>query len=374
MTRPAGLVGLNIERNEETVPLPEGSLRALEALSSQALDPVFWRPERLGTPSAWWQHVPFAHWVVGATSPRTLVELGTYNGVSYSAFCHAVERNGLDTRCYAVDHWRGDPHAGEYGDDVLADLRQFHDNRYGAFSTLLRCAFDEALDSFPDASIDLLHIDGFHSYDAVSHDFESWRPKLSDRAVVLFHDTNELGADFGVWRLWSELRQRHPSFEFLHGHGLGVLAVGIHVPPAIAGLCAITEASEVAAIRLRLARLGERWEGDARDRIRVHEAAQARAEAAQARVETAAAQEQLRAIYQSTSWRLLEPAHRLGGRHPRLARLVRRGLKLVWWSVTLQLVGKLRERRVSARLRTQHHLPSPDPTSSAIQQHPTQRL
>ena len=80
-------------------------------------------------PSAWWQHVPFAHWVVCATAPRVLVELGTYTGVSYAAFCQAVAREGLATRCHAVDTWRGDPHAGAYGDEVLDELRSFHDER-----------------------------------------------------------------------------------------------------------------------------------------------------------------------------------------------------------------------------------------------------
>jgi glycosyltransferase involved in cell wall biosynthesis len=267
---------------------PSGdSLCALEALASPALDPFFWPAERLGVPSAWWPHVPFAHWVVGAINPRSLVELGTGNGVSYSAFCQAVERNRLATRCYAVSQWRDDPRSGESGDAVLADLQQFHDERYGAFSTLLRCSVDEALDSFPEASIDLLHIGGSQGPDAVSHDFASWRPKLSDRAVVLLHHTNEHGGS----RLWGELRQRYPSFEFPHGRGLGVLAVGERVPPPIAHLCAITDASEVGSIRLRVARLGERWERDVRDRMRSREVAEARAETTQARAAAAAAAE-----------------------------------------------------------------------------------
>ena len=127
--------------------------------------------------SAWAGHVPFAHWIVRATAPRVLVELGTHWGVSYSAFCEAVVRDGLDTRCFAVDTWQGDEQAEFYGEEVYADLRQFHDARYGAFSRLLRCTFDEALPHLPDSSIDLLHIDGLHTYDAVRHDYESWLPE-----------------------------------------------------------------------------------------------------------------------------------------------------------------------------------------------------
>jgi hypothetical protein len=174
---------------------------ALRLLGHRSLDPLFWPAERLGAPSAWWQHVPFAHWIVPATAPRILVELGTHAGVSYAAFCQAVMRERLEIRCHAVDTWRGDPQTGEYGEEVYDEFRRFHDERYGIFSTLLRCTFDEALDHIADGSVDLLHIDGLHTYEAVRHDFEMWTPKLSSCAVVLLHDTNERRGDFGVWRL-----------------------------------------------------------------------------------------------------------------------------------------------------------------------------
>jgi glycosyltransferase involved in cell wall biosynthesis/GT2 family glycosyltransferase/SAM-dependent methyltransferase len=187
--------------------------------------------------------------------------------VSYSAFCTAVVANSLGTRCYAVDTWRGDSQAGEYGEEVFAEFRHFHDERYSTFSTLLRSTFDEAIEKFVDGSIDLLHIDGLHTYEAVHHDFNSWLPKLSNRAVVLFHDINEHSGDFGVWRLWAELRARYPHFELVHGHGLGLLAVGENIPSSVASLCAISDPSVAEGLRSLFARLGERWWYDTRERM-----------------------------------------------------------------------------------------------------------
>ncbi len=230
-------------------------------MADPALAPLFLRPALVGVESAWYGHVPFAHWIVAACRPRLIVELGTHYGVSYAAFCEAVAQYGIDARCYAVDTWHGDAHAGHYDDEVYDALRRFHDARYAGFSELLRCTFNQALPHFADNSIDLLHIDGFHTYDAVRGDFEAWRPKLSDRAVVLFHDTNERRGDFGVWRLWQELQATHPGFEFLHSHGLGVLAVGPKAPDAVLALCRLDAAhlTDIPTIRERFAVLGARW-------------------------------------------------------------------------------------------------------------------
>lgn len=37
--------------------------------------------------------------------------------------------------------------------------------------------------------IDILHIDGFHSYEAVKADYENWISFCEDDSVILFHDT-----------------------------------------------------------------------------------------------------------------------------------------------------------------------------------------
>jgi hypothetical protein len=132
---------------------------------------------------------------------------------------------------------------GELAEDMYKELAAYHDPQYGAFSTLLRSDFDSAAARFEDGSIDLLHIDGCHTYEAVKHDYQTWKPKLSRRAVVLFHDTDVRKGDFGVWKFWAEVSRSGPSFEFKHGHGLGVLGAGAQVPEEFARFIALANST-----------------------------------------------------------------------------------------------------------------------------------
>lgn len=215
------------------------------------------RPRRLTDITSWHEHIPFAFAIVDMARPRVFVELGTHKGDSYCAFCQAVDALGLSTKCYAVDTWEGDAQAGFYGPEVLSELRSHHDPLYGRFSRLIQSTGDDAVKHFLDKSVDLLHLDAFHTYEAVKHDFETWLPKLSDSGIVLLHDTNVREGDFGVWRLWGELQESHPGFELVHGHGLGVLAVGRALSPAIQGLFSLDDDARQ-RVRAFFASLGDR--------------------------------------------------------------------------------------------------------------------
>jgi predicted O-methyltransferase YrrM len=175
--------------------------------------------------SAWTGHVPFLFSLLAFVRPKRFVELGTHHGLSFFAACQLVSELHLETTCVAVDHWLGDTQAGIYSEEVFAGFEKHLIENYSGFAEYVRDDFLAASQVFEANSIDLLHIDGFHTYEAVKNDFEAWLPSTG---IILFHDVNEYGRDFGVWRFWQEIVENYPyqTFSFGHSHGLGVLSLG----------------------------------------------------------------------------------------------------------------------------------------------------
>lgn len=193
--------------------------------------------------SPWWiGHIPFAFELIGRLKPRIVVELGTYSGSSFAAFCQAVEAAG-GGKCYGIDLWEGDIHMGRFDEELFREISGYMAANHPQTAVLVRKHFNEAVHQFEDGSVDLLHIDGTHTFEAVSSDFNTWLPKLSDRSVVLFHDINvtvenvgQPALQFGVRRFFDGIKHRYPHFEFAHCYGLGVLVTGARVPAEVSEL------------------------------------------------------------------------------------------------------------------------------------------
>jgi predicted O-methyltransferase YrrM len=173
--------------------------------------------------STWHDHLPFGYDLIAELKPKVLVELGTYSGLSFFCFCQAMAAHDVDGTCYAVDTWGGDEHTGTYGEEVYQVVNKHLRDYYRGLAYLLRMTFDEAIEHFSDDGIDLLHIDGLHTYDAVKHDFDHWYPKVKPGGIILFHDIEARMKDYGAWRFWQELTAHHQTFAFKHGYGLGIL-------------------------------------------------------------------------------------------------------------------------------------------------------
>lgn len=173
--------------------------------------------------STWIDHMPFAYDLIAALRPKLLVELGTQRGLSYFTFCQSMKEHSVDGLCYAVDTFEGDAHTKGYDESVFKLVNRYNREHYYGFSYLMQMFFNEALKHFSDETVDLLHIDGLHTYDAVKEDFESWYPRVKPGGIILFHDVRARLLDFGAWKFWNELEACHETFAFNHGFGLGVL-------------------------------------------------------------------------------------------------------------------------------------------------------
>ena len=174
--------------------------------------------------TGWVGHVFFAYDLVRNTKPKRIVELGTHFGHSFFAFCQAAKDEGLKTELVAVDTWKGDEQSGFYDESVYDGVKKIKDTFYKDLNVrFLRKTFNEAVSDFDDNSIDILHIDGLHTYEAVKHDFENWLGKVKKDGIVLLHDTSVTTEDFGVYKLWDEIKEKYKTLEFEHSHGLGVM-------------------------------------------------------------------------------------------------------------------------------------------------------
>lgn len=114
---------------------------------------------------------------------RVGVEIGTYLGESASLWCSTSPN--LKLTC--VDPYR------VYGARKFAETQeenyQTACKRLEPYNvTILRLPSEEAAEQFTDDSLDFLHIDGDHAFDACMMDLILWVPKVRVGGMILVHD------------------------------------------------------------------------------------------------------------------------------------------------------------------------------------------
>lgn len=176
----------------------------------------------LGGP--WAGHKYFAYDLVRNLKPKKIVELGTHLGCSLFSFAQAVQDEKLNTQLDAIDTWQGDKHAGAYDELIFSRAKEIKKVCYPRVKiNFIRKTFDEASREYPDNFIDMLHIDGVHTYKMVKHDYETWFNKVKYNGIVLLHDIAVKKWRFGVYKLFEEIQKDLRTIQFDHSYGLGVV-------------------------------------------------------------------------------------------------------------------------------------------------------
>lgn len=162
----------------------------------------------------WREHRKFAEWIVKRKNPETIVDLGV--DYAYSTFSFALPKIG---HVYGVDSFCGDEHAGER--DTYEYVTQKQKELDLDNITFIKGYFDDVYKTW-DKQIDILHIDGLHTYEAIKNDFEKWSQFVKEDGIILMHDTYIDMPTFGVKRFFSEINL--PKTNFIVSNGLGVVS------------------------------------------------------------------------------------------------------------------------------------------------------
>lgn len=114
---------------------------------------------------------------------RVIVEIGSYLGAS--AYFMAAAAGKKNSRVFCVDTWDNDGMTEGRRDTYHEFINNVE--RYRSVITPIRGRSAEVASTFLE-DIDLLFIDGDHSYTSVLQDIKGWLPKLKRGGIVALHD------------------------------------------------------------------------------------------------------------------------------------------------------------------------------------------
>jgi predicted O-methyltransferase YrrM len=147
--------------------------------------------------------------------PNTVLEIGTMRGGTLWAWCRLASSDAL---LISID-LPGGAFGGGYSDAASERLAGYA--RPGQTLELIRAdSHDPATltrlqSTLGSRQIDLLFIDGDHSYEGVALDYRMYAPLVRSGGLIALHDVLPGRAEDGdVNRFWNEVRDRHRHEEF----------------------------------------------------------------------------------------------------------------------------------------------------------------
>lgn len=116
-----------------------------------------------------------------------VIEIGSYIGASACCFGAAMKEFGTG-KLFCIDTWKNDA-MSEGNWDTYAEFSKNTVN-FSKFITPIRGFSTEVVEQVANqtTTLDLLFIDGDHSYEGVKADWEAYQHFLKPGSIVIFHD------------------------------------------------------------------------------------------------------------------------------------------------------------------------------------------
>jgi hypothetical protein len=119
------------------------------------------------------------------------VEMGVWKGKSVAYLGVEIINSKKNIKCYAIDTFTGSQEAIQQSHPDIKDLYNIFLNNIEPIKDVVvsvKKASIDAVKDFKDKSIDIIFIDGDHSYEEVNRDIHIWFPKVKDGGIIAGHD------------------------------------------------------------------------------------------------------------------------------------------------------------------------------------------
>lgn len=170
-----------------------------------------WLQKMVGRPASFRYYRAFVL-LAKETDPELIVEIGTNTGAGALHFRHGSE----SARIITVDINKSPKHG------LLAKQNIEH----------VVCDSAQYASQVEDGSVDILFIDGGHTYAQLMADVTAWIPKMKEGGIVLLDDVRlkeyPAGVPTGMSEAWEEIEVQGDKFEVVGMHNcvsFGVLLV-----------------------------------------------------------------------------------------------------------------------------------------------------
>jgi predicted O-methyltransferase YrrM len=168
--------------------------------------------------------------VVERVKPKAILEIGTARGGTLFLFCRIASKNAT---IISID-LPGGKFGGGYSEKRKFLYRQFAQLRQKIHLLMMDSHQGETLEQvktiLDGEKLDLLFIDGDHTYEGVKRDFEMYGSLVRQDGIIAFHDivSGPSASVGGVPQFWRENKDYYQSKEIVEawnqgGYGIGLL-------------------------------------------------------------------------------------------------------------------------------------------------------
>jgi len=157
-------------------------------------------------------------------APKTILEIGTAGGGTLYLFTTAFKPDLI----ISVD-LPGGPFGGGYSEQRIALYESFGNVKLIRDDSHKPETYLKVKELLNGKQLDMLFIDGDHTYEGVKEDFRMYSEFVKKEGVIVFHDIHDqAGTECQVKNFWKELRLIHDSMEIIIdpeqlGAGIGLI-------------------------------------------------------------------------------------------------------------------------------------------------------